>query len=135
MIKKELLDDLQKCGHYLHNCKGKKFGQYRILLILSKKPGMAQKELQDFLRIKSGSISEILLKMESSGLVTRFKSEEDKRRINVKLTEVGLMKVKDLTNEYESENEALFNCLSEDECIALHDILGKLKRAWLEDRL
>ncbi len=133
MIKKELLDDLQKCGHYLHSRKGKKFGQYRILLILSKQSGMPQKDLQDFLRIKSGSISEILFKMENSGLISRFKSAEDKRRTIVKLTEVGLKKVKELTEEYESENEELFNCLSDDECVILKNILGKLKSAWLEE--
>lgn len=132
MERRELLDDLQKCGHYLHNSKGKKFGQYRILLILSKNPGMAQKELQDFLRIKSGSISEILLKMETNGLISRSKAQEDKRKVIIELTDLGLTKVKELTSEYEKENESLFNCLNDDECRQLKALLEKLKSAWLE---
>ena len=132
MERRELLDDLQKCGHYLHNRKGKKFGQYRILLILSKNPGMAQKELQDFLRIKSGSISEILLKMEVNGLISRSKAQEDKRKVIIEVTDLGLTKVKELTSEYEKENESLFNCLNDDECRQLKTLLEKLKSSWLE---
>ncbi len=130
MDRKILLNVLQKCGFYLHNQKGKKLGQYRILGILKKEGAIPQQELQKHLRVKSGSISEILLKMEKAGLILRTRSCEDKRRVLVDVTEEGLSKLNFLVQEYERENEHLFNSLSEEECKSLYEMLMKLYTAW-----
>ncbi len=133
MERRQLLDILQKCGHFLHHQKGKKFGQYRILLLLKRNPSIPQKQLLDCLHIQAGSLSEILLKMETQGLVTRTKSEEDKRKVLVHLTEGGLNKVNALMEEYEKENESLFAILKDEECEALFQYLERLYAFWKGD--
>ncbi|MDE5715391.1 MAG: MarR family transcriptional regulator [Anaeroplasmataceae bacterium] len=130
MERKELLDLIQKCGHFLHHQKGKKLGQYRILLILKKHSLMPQGQLLECLHIKAGSLSEILLKMEMNGLIVRTKDDKDKRRILVELTEKGLFKVNSLIEEYEVENEKLFLALNDVECNQLFDILTRLYKDW-----
>ncbi|MDE7105554.1 MAG: MarR family transcriptional regulator [Anaeroplasmataceae bacterium] len=130
MERRELLGLLQKCGHFLHHQKGKKLGQYRILLILKNHPMLPQGELLDFLHIKAGSLSEILLKMESSQWITRTKDPKDKRRVLLELTESGLRKVNSLIEEYESENAILFSSLSDKECEELFDLLARLYKSW-----
>lgn len=130
MERKELLDLIQKCGHFLHHQKGKKLGQYRILLILKKHSLMPQKELLECLHIKAGSLSEILLKMETNKLIVRTRDSKDKRRILVELTDEGLVKVNSLIAEYEKENEALFKSLNDDECNQLFTILTRLYKDW-----
>ena len=130
MERKILLDLLQKCGHFLHHQKGKKFGQYRILLMLKKNPSLAQKELLNHLHIQAGSLSEILLKMEMQGLLERTKAENDKRKTVVHLTQKGLAKVEELMKEYEQENENLFSSLNDEECKILFELLKKLYVSW-----
>lgn len=132
MDRKELLDSLLKCGHFLHDQKGKKLGQYRILLFLKNHQQVSQMELQHFLRVQAGSISEILLKMEKAGLVSRCKDSLDKRRILINLTDLGLKKVNELILEYEEENEHLFDCLNDSECVELKDILDRLYEKWVK---
>ncbi|MDE7213884.1 MAG: MarR family transcriptional regulator [Anaeroplasmataceae bacterium] len=130
MERKELLDLLQKCGHHLHHQKGKKLGQYRILLILKNHPSLPQSELLECLHIQAGSLSEILLKMESSSLIIRTKDPLDKRRVLLSLSEAGLLKVNTLIKEYETENEKLFSTLTDAECKALYELLSRLYKSW-----
>lgn len=135
MDRKELLEVLQKCGFYLHNQKRKKLGQYRILLYLSHHLKSSQKDIQAHLRIQAGSISEILLKMEKAGLVYREKDERDKRRILVDITKEGKDKLQGLIEEYERENEILFDILNDEECKQLYQLLNKLYKEWTEGAL
>ncbi|MDE6407486.1 MAG: MarR family transcriptional regulator [Anaeroplasmataceae bacterium] len=130
MERKELLNLLQKCGHYLHHQKGKKLGQYRILLILKDHPNLPQSDLLEWLHIQAGSLSEILLKMESNQLILRTKDSKDKRRILLNLSAAGLEKVNILIQEYESENEMLFSSLSDEECLKLYELLARLYKSW-----
>lgn len=131
MERRELLNILQRCGHFIHCRKGKKLGQYRILLILKNRGTLPQKDVQDILHVKSGSISEILGKMEVGRLILRTRDTSDKRKVLVSLTEQGLAYVERLIAEYEKEDEALFDCLNEDECRQLKEILDKLYNSWI----
>lgn len=130
MERKELLNLIQRCGHFLHHQKGKKLGQYRILLILKNHPLMPQKDLLECLHIQAGSLSEILLKMESNHLIHRTKDSKDKRRVLLELTEEGLMKVNQLIQEYEAENANLFSVLNDKECEELGNLMMKLYESW-----
>ena len=79
--KPELLLSMERCGHFLYHRRGGKNGQNRILKILVTKGYKTQKELQEILDIQSGSISEIVMKMENKGLISREKDINDRRKI------------------------------------------------------
>ena len=124
----ELSSLLGKCGHMLFHRPGKGRGQKKILSILSQTDEMTQKELQEQLEIQSGSISEILTKLEEKGLLVRTRCEEDRRKVILSLTETGKEKADSFSNE-ESASD-LYAVLSEEEKETLKSLLMKLLNSW-----
>ena len=60
---------LRACGHFLHFNMGGKAGRKRVLATLLREGEISQRTLQDLLDIQSGSLSEILAKIEADGLL------------------------------------------------------------------
>ena len=86
---------------------------------------MPQRELQDYLGIQPGSMSELIGKLEQKGLLQRVASEKDRRSRILMLTEQG----RELTDAVKEEQE-LFGILSEEEQGQLRALLTKLLEAW-----
>lgn len=126
----ELLSVMEKCGHFLYHRRGGKRGQRRILKILMLEGEKTQKELQDRLGIQSGSISEIVSKMENSGLVMKKKDTADKRKINLVITEEGIKRSEDMIRRNQAQEKTMFDALSEQEKAQLKEILSKLYKSW-----
>ena len=76
--------------HFIHHYLGRRRGQGRILRLLHEYGDMTQQELQTKLGIQSGSLSEILSKLETAGLIARERDPADKRRVIVSMTAEGL---------------------------------------------
>lgn len=108
-------------------------GQGRVLSLLKMKPEITQKELSFVLDMRNQSLGELLAKLERSGYVTRTPSEEDRRVMNVKLTEAGAEAANEMEKRQEDHNQ-LFDCLSEEEQANLGSYLNKLL-AELERRM
>ena len=85
----ELYHLMRACGHILYHSGSSKSGQGRIMHLLDENGPMSQKELQTKMNVQSGSISEILTKLEREELIVRRKDENDRRRVIVALTEKG----------------------------------------------
>lgn len=122
---------LRACGHRLHHGMpgGPHGSQEKLLQILNDQGGRAdQRELQERMRIRPASASELLAKLEEKGLVERRKDEEDRRRVQVMLTEEGLRKAHE--EGIPEENGELFQGLTDEEQKALKDLLLKLLESW-----
>lgn len=130
MEKSELLALMEKCGHFLYHRRGGKRGQVRILKILATEGEKSQKELQNTLDIQSGSMSEIVLKMEAAGLIERNKDEADKRNINIKITEKGRIVFEENIRISHEQEQTLFKALNEHEQENLSELLSKLFESW-----
>ena len=128
-----LLTLLGKCGHFMHHKRGGKRGQGKILTILAAHPGISQKELQEKLGIESGSMSEIVIKLEHKGLITRTKDETDKRMTNLLITELGLVLSKEVESRDTEEDNLLFGSLTEEEQEQLKALLKKMLQGWEEN--
>lgn len=126
----ELLGKMEKCGHFLYHRRGGKRGQGRILKILLTEGEKTQKELQDYLEIQSGSMSEIVLKMEESGLISREKDESDRRKIKLKITEQGKMVFEEHKKANHEQEKQLFEGLNTEEQDELKQLLSKLLESW-----
>ena len=113
MTNQELLQKLRLCGHYLHRMPDGRMSQRRILGILGEKDEMTQRELQGMLDIRSASMSEILGKIEGEGLIERRPSPEDRRAVQVRLSEEGRTVAAALRQAYDRQTEELFSCLNE----------------------
>lgn len=121
---------LGKCGMILNSKHCGHHGRGRILKVLLEEGTMTQSELQNIIDIRSGSLSEILSKIEEKELITREKDENDKRKVKISITEKGKEAVLLKEKEHKNNAKELFSTISEDEQKQLELILSKLIKSW-----
>lgn len=68
---------------------GLTYPQYLVLLVLWESGTVSVTGLGDRLNLDSGTLSPLLRRMESAGLINRNRLPEDERRVQVSLTESG----------------------------------------------
>jgi MarR family transcriptional regulator for hemolysin len=71
------------------NPKGIGYGQFPVLQHLWEEDGLTQKELSNRVRIEAPTMVRTLDRMEREDLVTRIRSETDRRQIHIRLTTKG----------------------------------------------
>ncbi|MDF2870619.1 MAG: hypothetical protein K0R05_2194 [Anaerocolumna sp.] len=86
-----------------------------VLKILAEKDGMTQTEITEKLDIRPSSLGELVMKLEKNGYVERRQNENDKRVINVFLTEKGREFEKELINPRQKAAETWCAGLSEED--------------------
>lgn len=127
----DLAGKFERCGRLISHCLGKRRGQGRILRALCQRGEMPQKELQDLLGIQAGSMSEIAAKLEDKGLITRVRSEEDRRKVSLRITEQGRARAALGDQEHILRRRAeLFSALTPEERDTLEALLDKLSADW-----
>lgn len=104
-------------------------GAGRMLGFLLDMGEMSQSQLADNLGIRPQSLSELLAKTEADGMVTRRRSEEDKRQTLVSLTDLGRTRVEAFREAHKKRAADFLAPLSTEEKYALADILRKLIEA------
>ena len=82
---------IQALGHMLNRLPESRDGQRRVLEILMDRGSLSQRELMELCEIRSGSLSELIARMESGGYIVRFPNPRDRRTLDVSLTEAGLV--------------------------------------------
>ena len=75
---KPLLDEL-----------GLTYPQYLTMLVLWEQDGLTVSELGQRLYLDSGTLTPLLKRLESSGLISRIRAVEDERRVHITLTATG----------------------------------------------
>ena len=68
---------------------GLTYTQYIVFLVLWEKDGVSVTEIGEKLMLDNGTLSPLLKKMESAGLIGRSRSREDDRVVEITLTEEG----------------------------------------------
>ncbi|MEV6172902.1 MarR family transcriptional regulator [Streptomyces sp. NPDC051954] len=68
---------------------GLTYPQYLVLLVLWEHGELPVKKLGEHLRLDSGTLSPLLKRLETAGLVHRERSARDERSVEVRLTEEG----------------------------------------------
>lgn len=130
-LSRRILHDLGFFGHYLHVHAGGRSGKQHILAKLHQAGGkLSQRELQERSHISSAALSEVLSKLEMEGLVTRSRSDEDRRQMDITLTEEGITQAIMRKREFEAFESECLSCLSEDERIQLLEMLDRLAELW-----
>ncbi|MFX3617137.1 MAG: MarR family winged helix-turn-helix transcriptional regulator [Sporolactobacillus sp.] len=89
----------------LLNKLGITYPQYLVLLVLWEQKEQNVKELGEALDLDSGTLTPLLKRMETSGLLRRHRSEQDERMVTISLTEQG----KTLREEASCIPQALLN--------------------------
>ena len=117
---------LKAIGRFLFYQVGGKAGQQRILMTLHNLEHMTQKELQDRLEISSGAMSEILQKMEDANLIERSKSADDKRQVDLILSEHGKTVAMQVKERYHQSLSRIFECFDDTQRDQLEELLDVL---------
>ena len=115
------------CGHLFRHAGGHAgSSQARVLAMIAGEGGrMDQKELQEKLCVQPGSLSELLGKLEARGYLVREKSEDDRRRAQVVLTDKGTASA----GSAEAGSDPRFANLTAEEQETLRALLKKLLAA------
>lgn len=130
-LPRHVLHDLGFFGHYLHLHAGGRSGQQHILVRLHKSDGhMTQRDLQEDAGISSASISEVLAKLECAGLINRTRSDEDRRQLEISLTQEGEARAQELIEQRREFEERCLVCLSDEEQQQLVTLLDRLVEHW-----
>ena len=139
-LKEELLEMFHRSAHLLHRSgphlrrQGRRPplppAQARLMRLLAGAGPVTQRELSEWLDIRSASLSELLGKMERSSWIRRRPNETDKRTIDIDLTEEGENMLQNAGNERMEMAEEMFGNLTEEELRQLHGLLGKLIGDW-----
>jgi DNA-binding MarR family transcriptional regulator len=68
---------------------GLTYPQYLAMLVLWEQDGLTVSELGERLYLDSGTLTPLLKRMETAGLVSRLRAVQDERRVHITLTAAG----------------------------------------------
>lgn len=126
----KLIWNIRDMGHIIRALSEGKASQSRILILLSEEGPITQSELTERLGVQPGSASEVIGKLESAGLITRTPSEQDRRTSDIRLTEAGKVKAKEVAEQRKQRHTEMFSCLSEEDKADLLMLLEKVNHEW-----
>ena len=115
---------------YLMQTQEKFRGQGRLLVLLNQYGALTQRELIELTGRRSATLSEQLEGMEKSGLILRHKNEQDKRNVDVELTEQGKLAAAKALQNRQSYADELFAAVPQRKKQQLAGLLDSLLHTW-----
>lgn len=115
---------------YLMQTREKYRGQGRLLILLHLHGSLTQRELIELTGRRSATLSEQLDGMERSGLILRSKNAQDKRNIDVTLTEHGQAAALQAMKNRQAYANALFGAMPLRKKQQLAGLLDSLLHTW-----
>jgi len=102
------------------------YTQYITMMVLWEHTSLTVKELGKHLYLDSGTLTPLLKKLEKEGLVSRLRSAEDEREVNVTLTDKGTH----LREKAEAIPTKMSSCINlpDEDLLKLHEILHNMLR-------
>ncbi len=110
----------RKEGHKIHR------GQSRVLSILAQTNDASQRDMAEILDVRPSSMTEMLLRMEQSGLISRRQDENDHRVMRISLTESGKLAASQSTTSTRDVTAALFKSLAAEEQAQLLALIDRV---------
>ena len=115
---------------YLMQTQEKFRGQGRLLVLLSQYGALTQRELIELTGRRSATLSEQLDGMERTGLIVRRKNEQDKRNVDVELTEQGKKAAIEAMQNRQAYADELFAAMPQRKKQQLAGLLDSLLHTW-----
>jgi DNA-binding MarR family transcriptional regulator len=97
--------------------------QAMLLCKLFVQDGMTQSEIAVQLSVQGATVTDMLQRMEESGLVTRRRDDQDNRLVRVYLTDSGRTKERSITEQFLKMETTIFEGFSDPERDALRHML------------
>lgn len=105
-------------------------GQGRLLVLLNRYGTLTQRELIELTGRRSATLSEQLDGMEKGGLIRRRKNEQDKRNVDVELTEQGEKAAIEAMRNGQAYVDELFGTMPQQKKQQLAGLLDSLLHTW-----
>ena len=115
---------------YLMQTREKYRGQGRLLILLYLHGALTQRELIELTGRRSATLSEQLDGMEKGGLIRRRKNEQDKRNVDVELTEQGKKAALEAFRNRQAYADELFGRMPQRKKQQLAGLLDSLLHTW-----
>jgi DNA-binding MarR family transcriptional regulator len=106
--------------------KGIGYGQYPVLLHLWEEDGLTQKELSNRVRIEAPTMVRTLDRMEREKLVTRKRSDADRRQIHIELTAKGKALESELASLSDEVDKLALAGLKRKDRDQLRELVGRI---------
>lgn len=129
-MNEQLIINLRNLGHMMRLLYEGKASQKRILIILDESGTTTQRDLTERLGIQPGSASEILSKLENTGLIIRTQNEDDRRTTDICLTDKGKEMAGEALAQRQKRHEEMFSCLSKEERQELLSLMERVCADW-----
>ncbi|MGB9857472.1 MAG: MarR family winged helix-turn-helix transcriptional regulator [Dictyoglomaceae bacterium] len=102
-------------------------GQAPMLLLLSERDGLTQKEIAEKMKIKPSTVAIMIRRMKKRDLIITKRDEEDKRFSRVYLTDEGRKFICKLKKTYKQLEEECFGNFTEEERETLKNYLERIR--------
>ena len=106
---------------------GLNFTQYRVLTMLSNVPHISASELARRLEHDAGALTRLLDKMQERGFLRRHACAEDRRSVEISLTDAGRALSRPLRSISEQLTAYALSDLSDDEKVLLMTLLRRVR--------
>ncbi|MFT3849016.1 MAG: MarR family transcriptional regulator [Propionivibrio sp.] len=106
---------------------GLNFTQYRVLKMLSGVPHLSASELARRLEHDAGALTRLLDKMQERGFLRRHSCPDDRRSVEISLTDAGRMLARPLRAISEQLTALAFSDLNDDEITTLMALLKRVR--------
>ncbi len=103
--------------------------QYNVLRILRGQKGnpLNLKDLQERMMQKTSNVTRLVEKLRVKGLLERVQCMENRRKVEITITDKGLELLKEMQPGMDEMNERFSKVLTEKEASVLSDLLDKLR--------
>lgn len=129
-LEEQVVIRLRRSGHFLHYYMGGRNSGRRVLMHLSDHGEMPQKTMQELMHVQAGSLSEVIIKLEKEGLLTKARSKQDGRQWLLRLTPAGEALASRVKEAHMAEVAEMLGCFSEPELMQLNMLLEKMLLHW-----
>lgn len=104
--------------------------QHRMLIALAKRQDNvpSQKELAEILGISAAAVTATLKKLEKEGYITRSMTNEDNRKNEIRITDMGISKLMEGRAIFESSDRTMFEGFSPEELATLISYMERIDR-------
>ena len=103
-------------------------GQASLLWAIRSKPGLGVRELADLEGVSPPAMTAYVDRLEAAGLVVRTRSQRDRRRVELALTEEGVRVLRSARSRRTAWLAARLKRLEPEELAAIEDALPALRR-------
>ena len=101
-------------------------GQASLLCTVVEQDGLTQSEIAEQLSVQGATVSNMLKKLEESGLVTRRRDPDDNRLVRVYLTDAGREAEYAINAKFAELQETIFKGLNEEELAELRRYIRRI---------